>query len=321
MREPNYSEAFSHSWQMVKEHKILWVFGLLSVCLGQWGLANFLGGLNMVGLNQYGASWHNFSSLFLLLQIAGEGVIPFLLVLWLFVVGAALFILMIFVAVVARGALIAAVGHWFAKDGKVSLALVWRHGVKNFWKLLVLVILTRLFEVALLISALGVFALCGNSTAGFISQAFFGALALAVGIALEAVMIFASGYVVIDGESVSNSIARAWRLFTRHILITLELGVLLTVASLLVAVVVILAGSLVLIPAMIVWLFAILTGLNGLFSFGFILAWVLFVMVIGLAAAIFNAFNTSVWMYLFVKMHRESYVGWVLNTVKKLFSK
>ncbi len=319
MREPNYRQALSHSWEIIKEHKILWIFGLLSVCLGQWGLANFLGGLNLAGLQNFAPGAKIFFAGKILMILGGQGVTPTLLVIWLALIGAGIFILALFVAVVARGALIAAVGHWFAKDGKVSLSVVWSHGVKNFWKILFLTILARALEAVLLLFALAAFSLFDNTAAGFVGQAFYGALTLAGGLIIEAVIIFASGYVVIDGASVPSAVARGWRLFTRHVLVTLELGILLVVLSLVAAIVVAVAAFLVFIPAFLIWALALLIDSSVLLALGAVTASGLFLLSLAFVAGIFNAFNTSAWMYLFVKMHRESYVGWLLHKIKKLF--
>ncbi len=49
MREPSYSEAISKAWHLVWHNKVLWVFGLLSLVLGQFGLNNFIGQLFALG--------------------------------------------------------------------------------------------------------------------------------------------------------------------------------------------------------------------------------------------------------------------------------
>lgn len=321
MREPNYQEVFSHSWQIIKEHKVLWIFGLLSICLGQWGLADFLGGLNLVGLNDFVPKTDWLVAMRALINVSNGGVLSTLLMMWLVLIGLAVFTLVIFVAVVSRGALIAAVGHWFAKKGKVSVVLVWRHGVKNFWKLLFLGVLTRALEIVFLLLAVVVFALCDNTAAGFVAQAFYGAFTLAIGMIVEAVSIFASGYIVIDSADVPSAVTRGWRLFTHHVLVTLELGVLLVALVCVFVLGLLVAGFLVFIPTFFVWALALLFNSTTLISVGAILANLLFVIVLALSAGIFNAFNTSAWMYLFVKMHRENYSGWLLHKIKKLFVK
>lgn len=319
MREPNYRQAFLHSWQIVAEHKILWVFGLLSACLGQWGLGHFLGGLNLASVNSLASDGDMLSFWHAVLGAGHVSGMSAIFVAWLILIVVALVVLFIFVAVVSRGALIAAVGHWFAKDGKVPTTLAWRYGVKNFWEIFFLTILARAFEAALLLLAIPVFVYHTGTTAGAFVQALYGAVTLAVGLIVEVLTIFASGYVVIDGASVPTAISRAWRLLARHVLVVLELGILLVVINCLLVIGVLLSSFVVFIPAILIWLVAVVTGWNALIGVGVTLAIILFIIILVLSAGIFNAFNTSAWMYLFIKMHRENYVGWLLNRIKSLF--
>ena len=45
MHEPSYSNALRRAFELARHHKTLWVFGVLSLLLGQIGWNNFIGGL------------------------------------------------------------------------------------------------------------------------------------------------------------------------------------------------------------------------------------------------------------------------------------
>jgi len=53
MQEPTYRDALSHAWHTVWHHKILWIFGLLSLFVGQFGANDFIGKIWMVTKNNF----------------------------------------------------------------------------------------------------------------------------------------------------------------------------------------------------------------------------------------------------------------------------
>ena len=86
-------------------------------------------------------------------------------------------------------------------------------------------------------------------------------------------------------------------------------------------VVVILAGAFVaFLPAMLIWIAAGITNTVVLAAVGFSLGVFLLLVFIVLVAGFFNAFTTSAWVFLYMKMHKEGISSRTIHFFKHLFS-
>jgi hypothetical protein len=134
------------------------------------------------------------------------------------------------------------------------------------------------------------------------------------------IYIYTLGYVVIDNKRVKDSIIRAWQLFSRHILVSFEAGIILMFFNLVLVVFLVTGLLLAFLPSVIIWLVAGMIDMLGLAIFGFLLGLSLWILIVVLSAAIFNAFNTGIWIYLFMKMHKDGIasrlVYWVSRVLK-----
>jgi len=45
MHEPTYRQALQQTWYLVWHNKLLWILGVCSAFLGQWGLSDLVGRL------------------------------------------------------------------------------------------------------------------------------------------------------------------------------------------------------------------------------------------------------------------------------------
>ncbi len=316
---PLYREALSNSWKLVWSHKLLLVFGLFAAFLGQMGIFEIIANLASVGSVKSGYIVGYTESLSFASRV-GTGLQSInlesgLLLFWMWLILFALIVGFGYVAVVSQGALIKSVA-LFAKKNKVpDIAAAWHSGVKHFWRLLFIQIIRKLI-LFLVMLALGI-AAYNASTGGDNASAFLYVglflLAAIVGIVLSFLSIYAAGYVVVEEYSLGEGIHAAWCLFVDHWLVSLEIaGILFLLNILLIGLG--LAGVLLFFsPAAILWIITAATGVHGLFVAGFVVSVTLVLFFIMFLGSVFTCFSTSVWTYLFMKMHREGIASRIVH--------
>ncbi|MDO8509666.1 MAG: hypothetical protein Q7S24_00815 [bacterium] len=319
MHAPTYREALSRSWYLVWHNPFLWIFGILSMLLGQWGLGDFVGQLNLLS-HQIILVPRELNGLMSMMSILNfSSIEPALYSIWLLLICVILMSVVIFVAVSSRGALIASAAVWYKQKKRLSMNRAWNEGVKNFWTLLTLAVVNKSLQ-AIAIMSLAYFLVGGlmTGTPGYnILAVVIMAIAIFIVLSLEAVTIFASGYAIIDRDWFGEAVVRGWKLYKNHIVVSLELGIILILAGVGLLGVIMIGTVGVMIPATILWLIAGLSGWKILIGIGLALMAVLFAMLVIVASGIFNAFTTSAWIYLFMRMHHEGVVSRVVHHLRR----
>ena len=104
MHEPTYRQTLSHAWDVVWHNKTLWILGLFSVLLGQFGFGDIFGKIgSMADIGTIGQG--NFLLPAIKLNWAGD-IWSMLGAAWLGVISVALAVFLVFLAVTSQGALI-----------------------------------------------------------------------------------------------------------------------------------------------------------------------------------------------------------------------
>lgn len=319
MIEPTYRQTLSHAWRLVWHHKILWIFGLLSVLLGQFGLDNFVGQLALMGSGR---------ALFIP-RLQGFSLAPLfqgtaaLWSVWLIVIVASVLVLSILMTVAAQGALIAAAGNWFKIKRSPNLAKAWHAGVAHFWRLLLVNIIKRVLFLALLLTLFqAVINLPAfESTANQAVLVLIFSVGTFCALIISATTIYASGYIVIEREEVFDAFLHGWDLFRRHFLASLELSILFLLID--VALIALLAMGVVwfFIPSFILTMVAGFTGWTSLVSLGLGMSMALLLVFVALLGSFYNAFITTAWTFAFMKMHREGVTSRLFHWFGKVFKK
>ncbi|HLD61046.1 MAG TPA: hypothetical protein VJA27_02865 [Patescibacteria group bacterium] len=313
MLEPSYRQALSHAWKLVWHHKLLWIFGLFSVLAGQFGLNNFLGQFFVLAEGSGGgSSWRIAGRWLLEATQTGEGLLLFL---WLCVILVSLIALTVGAAVASQGTLIALAASWFKKQTFPNVRKAWRLGVKHFWRLLAISVVEKIL-LALLIAALAfllnIYAV-SETTLTSVAMVVLLSVILFTALVISAVGIYSAGYVVVEERGLFDALRRGWHLFSRHILVSLELSLILVLCNFLLILILFAGSYIILIPTTLLTLIAGFSGYLTLLKVAVVLNTVLFVLLIGITGAIFNAFTTSAWIYLFMKMHHESLASRVVH--------
>lgn len=322
MHEPTYRQALQQTWHLVWHNKLLWILGVCSAFLGQWGLSDLIGQVNIISTSDYSGPLSLISNLQALVTLPINSVAAVFLTLWLvgivLVIGAAV----AFVAVVSRSALIAITAAWFQSKTHLSLTVAWHIGVKRFWTVLALIVVNKILQLAVVVSLGGVFWLANlDNLVHVVGLVVFSILALFIALMFEASAIYACGYTVVEQNHFLRAVRRGFHLFFRHILVSLETGLLLFFLNLLLVGAVVIGSFFIFIPSFLMWLVAGLSGVSILFNVGMILGLTLFVLLVIILGGFFNAFTTSAWTYLFMKMHHEGVVARLAHYAKRLISR
>jgi len=326
MKTPLYRQALIHGWDMATKHKLLWMFGLFAAFLGQMGLLDLIVNTALVKENYvfYPLLFdirELFGVLVQLLQNVGLEGSAWIWIIWLMIFFGAAKVLLIFMSTVSQGALIDA----NAQQGKgrkkkhVDVGRAWDKGVSHFWRLLLLNVVKRV--VIMLLAASVGFALYnviqGGGTWHVVLFVVLFVLAMIVGMALSFLVIFAAGYVVIEEYSFKDSVAAAWHLFTGHWLVSLEVSFLLFIANIIVGGLAALGLVLFVGEMAVVWAGTLLIGSSIVQQIGFFFGTALIILYWAFLGSSLMVFTTSVWMDLFMKMHKKGIKSRVLHLLGK----
>lgn len=298
MHEPTYRQALERAWELIRKHKTVWVFGILSLLVGQLGWNNFIGGLAIFPGQKVSLSAYLLNFPWSTLFVGGN----WLWSIWLFLVLMTLLGAVIFLSVASEGALVAAGCAWFRGGHDLMFEQAWKKGVRHFPRLLVLHVLKKGILIALLLFTNF---LIGKTIDNPGALALVLTLAITLALCVVTIGIFSSAYVVDREMPVAESITRGAELFHHHLLVSLELSLILFGLQLAVIMTFLLASVWFLVPFVSIIVVAGFTGKVGLVLFGMYISLILALIAAAIVGGILNAFTISSWMYLFKKMDHE----------------
>lgn len=324
MKKNLYREALAHSWRLATKHIWLWPFGLFATLLGQMGITELLSAIGIVK-DQYSAatsvqlvvevfSGFSFANLANLSSVQWGGA-AWILFIWL-VIAAAL----LFVSVSSQGALIHAASKPSHRiDAFHPASSSWHVGVTHFWRILGLNIVKKvgLLLIGLLLGWVGFRAGLSGS---LLDQSLFVItflLSIFAGMILSFYVIYAACYVVVEEYNDKDALISAWKLLVDHPIVSLEVGLILLVINILMALFSILSFFLFLVPAGVVWLLGAIISSQLLLSIAIVIGLLFFVVFVMFIGGVYTIYSTSTWTYLFMKMHDHGVKSMAMHWLKK----
>ncbi len=307
-----YRRALSHAFDLTRNHKTLWIFGLFAAMLGQMGFLEFFKRIHLFGYSESiiplyfswipaikNVQWSNVH-----ISMVPEG---FIWLLWLVIIILALMAMLVFAAVSSHGALIAAAAQSTLRAKLPNSETAWHVGVYHFWRLLGVHIFRVLVFIGVGCSIMWAMynALVEPTAQDLLLYIFTTVLALTIGLVVAVWSIYTAGYIVVEDYGFIPSVRAGWRLFTDHWLVSVEVGFIMALCNIAAICLTFFGALLFFFPAVLLWLVAIATGNAAMYVAGFLLAVVLFVGFLTLLAAAFTVFSTSVWTTLFMAMHKQ----------------
>lgn len=299
--EPTYRDALTKSWHFVWHHKIIWILSLCAAIFTHYGLSDFVGQVWLVVSSPAADNW--WSPVFWSKLTIPNG-IELIGVAWLLIILLSLCALLIVLAICSQGALIIASCSWFKNKTTPKFLRIWNQGAKHFWRLLAINVFQKILLAKLLIILTFFFSFFSiKDIKDMLVTVIVMGIVLFLALVVSSITIYASGYIVEKEYSFFEALASAWQMFSQHLLVSLELSFILLLLN--IVLILAIAGSsiLVLIPAVFILIVGGVAGSNILLIVGLLVALGLLLLAIAILGGIFNAFTTSAWMYLFMKMH------------------
>ena len=321
MKEPSYSTVLATSWRLVWKHKVLWFLGFFAAFLGQMGLLEMALKIGLVG-----TEYAFFPAKVILPEFFGApgfglaelGLAPEAMawLLWVFVVIIASFVLLLFVSAIAQGALVHATAQAFRGRKKVPhVEKAWHAGVDHLWRVVFINLIKKvvLLFLALVMASATVSTILDPAREDFFMFIALFILSIIVAMVLSFLAVYAVGYVVVEEYSLGDAIAAAWRMFTRHWLVSLEVGFIILFINIVVGAFVLSSFYYLFVPTIILWVFALGAISPGLIFLGVAAAVTLFLAFVITIGSVLSAFTTTAWTYLFMRMHRDGVKSHVLK--------
>lgn len=319
MHEPTYRQALSHSWKLAWHHKYLWFLGFFAAFLGQMGITEFLGKISFPTAASFfdGLSFCSFfTKLFSGFSLSVMG---WVLLGWVFLLVGCIVLFIFVIAILSQGTLIHASAQWAKKDRLPSAEKSWHASAVHFWGLFTLNILRKIIILSLvaLVGYLVVQSVTQAETAWrllFLLAVFI--IAAFVGMIVSFLTIYTASYIVVENYPLSWALPAAWRLFCKHWLVSFEVGFIVLGLNLLLGIVALLVLLILTIPTTVAWLVTMLAGKSMLWFIFSVVSPFLFALFVVWLGSVFTVFSTSVWTYLFMKMHHGGIFSRIVHILR-----
>lgn len=317
---PLYREAIINSWRLAWNHKLMWGFGLFAAFLGQMGILELVTKIGLTGTSYaYFPTWIVLPDLYNLSTSLGSLSLPLEGWLWVIWLGLVLFgfaVLLTFASVSSQGAIIHSTAQAVKKPKKLpDVDSAWRSGTSHFWRLFVLNLIKKVV-ISLLAISLAYATVNVIISASGIDYALFVSifvLSAIVGMVLSFLVIYAAGYVVVEEYSIGKAIRSAWRLFTNHWLVSIEVAIVILFLNIVLSLAILVSFFILFFPTLLLWWIAVYFVSSALYYVAIVIGMILFTIFIIFVGSVFTVFTTSVWTYLFMKMHKPGVTSRVLH--------
>ena len=322
----SYRTILKEAWQITSKNKILWLFGIFASFISLeavyeviWGQINQLKSqqlfyqqiLNLyqgqtVFLNQY-------CNLFD--QLATDYTAYFI-----FILIAVIIVLFIWLVFTAQIFIIkSAAALYYKKKMKINELL--SESYEKFWSVLGINIITKLILYAgfLALSLPLLYSLLiNNNSAITASNIFFFIIFTIFAVIISFLAAYATNFIVLKNSHILESIKEAWQLFSKNIMISLELSFILFFLKMLSLILIFCLFFLAFIPLLMLFLLT----LNSGSIIGMIMSLTLIILAFTLISlfinAVFTVFYLSSWTITFIKLSEETLMGRIINMVKSI---
>jgi hypothetical protein len=302
-------KAFWITWR----HRWLWLVGFFAAIIGNGGVYEALirgfnnisegrsvfntfqeylesGVFGMLSWAKLSALWQSDSSAF------GLTIFSLLLMLCILAV-------MITLGVVGQGAVISGVIGLDEKE-PMTLKSSFRMGVDRFWPILEINVITKVILLGFLVLLAYIASLVVFSSSGL--NIFIYVLAfiifLILGIIIYFLTIYGTAYVILRRARVYPALKSAWRLFSRHVLLNLEMGLILFIVNVVVATIFFIACFILMSPLFVLYFLFLVAGAQLASAIIMMLMILIFVVVMLLVGSWWSAFQLGVWALLFERL-------------------
>lgn len=301
-----YRDIFKRSWEITREHKVLWLFGLFTLFWGGKGmdieqfftnarlLHNPTSPFNPAFWNM--ERWQTTMNAIFPSQEMLVAAVPMMIVVGLAVLA---------IIVIAQIGLVDGFAGYsrLKKSERYSLAHATQASQRCFVRAVVVSVLGKALSYGVLAVASVPLFLEVSVWQQFTSSFILYVVLTPVGIIISMLTKYALGFIVLENTTLGTSLSRAWALFRANVGVSLEMALLMFVGFFMVNVVAFIAAYLISIPlfvvsGMVTTLFGSGTGV-GVYSV--VLSW-LMVITVTLSAVVFSTWHYGNWTLLFLEL-------------------
>ena len=321
-----YRAIFRQAFNIMWRNKYLWFFGLFAALISTASEINLLSD-NFTSVTDSGSSveilrqvysqglfenvWFNLEKLFFSFSWAG----------WLLLaVVVFLSVFLLWLVIVSQGALYSSAYKIFKKQ-KTDFSVALNIGRDNFWKVLWLNILNKLFLTLVLIvfglPLLFLFIKQGGETSKSLIVVLFFIIYLPLALIVSFVIKYAILYAVSRKDKLSAALKNAWHLFKNNWLVSIEMAILIFFLSIILVLIMLMVIGAVSIPLSL--LVVILAGMKlaNLVYLMFVISFLIIFLIVLLIGSMWSTFYHVAWSILFIRISE----GNVLSKLTRIFSK
>ncbi len=311
--EKFYRAILKNAWTISWKNKWLWILGFFAAIIGNGSVYEaLLRGFNNVSegrsvfytFSEYAEagifgsfSWASFSALWQSDPTAfGTG-------LFTLVVALCVIAILITFGVIGQGAVVAGVIGTDQKK-KTDFRKSFHVGVEKFWSILKLNVITKIILLGLLVSlSYLVSFIVFNSVA---MSLFVYVLAFIVFVILEIIIYFLTIYgitfIILRDVRPLVALRKAWKLFSKHALLNLEMGFLLFLINIIVGFVFIVVNFIILSPLLVLYLLFLFSGSKLAALIVVMIMIMLFACLMIIVGSWWSTYQLGVWSLLFEKL-------------------
>lgn len=310
---PYYRPILKRAWRITLRNKWLWFLGFFAAFIGNGSIYEaLLRSFNNVSegrsvfytLKEYSQtgvagmiSWDNLRALWASDAGAfGMGIFTIVLLL-------SVFALLISLGVISQAGVIKGVIDTDQKK-RTGLKKAFGIGVDRFWPVLELNVITKviLFGLLLLIAYFASLIQFSGELANNILYIVSFVVFIVLGIIIYFLTVYGTAYVVLRKQGPFSALKKAWRLFKKNVVLNLEMGLLLFVISIVVALMFFLLCFFVLAPFVLLYFIFLLSGTKAAMMFMGTLMIILFLVILVLVGSWYAAFQLGAWSILFEEL-------------------
>lgn len=315
---PLYRQIIGEAWRVTWHQRTMWFFGLFAAFIATGGaLEIFSRNVKWILTPHVPFFWGK-------QQLVWQGdfsVWPMLIMLVLLCLGLLVFV--IFMSIRSFIALIAATEKYKADD-KIDLNKIWHAGDKKFWGVFGEV---ALFKIIIFLA--GIFSTfplwliwTGNDWQGWpwLYPAIF-VVGMVVAVISSFLMVLTAAYLVLKRYSFAKSLKMAWKLFTEHWLVSLEMAVVIFFVNVLFGLISIAGMVVIALPTFLFIMLGLFIFLPVLSKAALVLGVLFGVVLILWVAGFLGSFHAVAWTLLFKRMEEGTAVSKLHRLVNNLLNK
>lgn len=322
----SYRQILKQAWQITIANKFLWGFGIFAAFVSLENVYEII--MSQLVQAENPASFYqkiiNLSATQMLYINKGLDALSLFKFDWFgllaFMVFGAIVIFLIWLALTSQIFIIKSSAQLYHRK-KVITSLTFHQSDEKVWSVLILQILTKLIIYAGLValSLPLIYLILTNQTSALIyANIVFFLLYIIFSVIISFLAAYATSFIVLKNLHVLEAISAAWKLFTKNLLISLEIATILFGLKILSLIIIFSLFMLFLMPLGVILLFSIAGGdlLATVLSLTIlILAFSLISLFIN---SLFTVFYLSAWTITFIKITEDTLFGKILNWLNNL---